>query len=193
MMQLCKELSLFIFLVLFLYYSNLFPATTTNTKLNKSIFWALFLFIIYTNYFSVESFHFEVTPWKRTCLNDHPNRCNGCCLPGFNGQAINFHYTGDAERMNMAAAGCTECKGPLLKNHAYDYSALGNTYGPIEGYHGKDYKYSALGNTYGHTEGYHKGGYQSLGKGYDANTTFPMMENYCGGSHDMIESYEDCS
>lgn len=186
-MLLCTELSVFVFLFLIFYYTNS-ESSTTTTRIYKSIFWSLFLLIIYTNYINtLESFHFEVTPWKKTCLNDHPYRCNGCCLPGFNGKAINFAYTGDAERMNMAAAGCTE-RDPnsLLKNHANDYSHLGNTYGSVEGYSLEGY-HPKSGSTYG-----------TLGSGYTARTTFPILEGYncgveeeyCGASHnDVVEGY----
>lgn len=48
---------------------------------------------------SFEGFLFEVTPWKKTCLNDRRQRSCKCCVPGFNGQKISFEYTDDRERL----------------------------------------------------------------------------------------------
>lgn len=40
---------------------------------------------------------FEITPWKKTCLDDNPSPC--CCPAGFNGRHIQFEYTDDADRL----------------------------------------------------------------------------------------------
>jgi len=130
-MQLCNEISMFIFLVIILHcilpYSG-----DNNARLSKSVFWSLLLWILYTNFSGTnELFHFEVTPWKQTCLNDHPGRCNGCCLPGYNGQAVNFAYTGDSVRHSCNP---TPVNPEFLKNRVYNYSSLDHTYAPIENY-----------------------------------------------------------
>ncbi len=120
MTEICNELTLFLFTVAMLYH--LLP----SPNIFKSVFWTLVLWLIYSNFIadSAELFHFEVSPWKTTCLNDAGKRCPGCCLPGFNGQAINFEYTGDEERMNASLGGCNSNYPPLGKNRVSDYSMI---------------------------------------------------------------------
>ena len=68
----------------------------------------------------MESFTFQVTPWKKTCIQQK-NRSNCCCARGFQGQGVRFEYTGDAERMT-----CSDVVSPdsVLKNRATDYEQL---------------------------------------------------------------------
>ena len=210
-MTLCNEISIFIFIVLILYYSNIVPNDISG-KINQCIFWALLSMVIYNNFLSIESFRFEVSPWKTTCLNKHPHRCSGCCLPGFNGSPLNFEYTGDEERMNALASGCNVVdEATLLSNHSHDYSALGNTYDVKEGYgcaHGYDNDYKSLGGGYEKDitkslkEGYgcaqsYQNDHQGLGSGYGGGGVTPGQPqgllSKALGSNPLIEAYEgDC-
>lgn len=72
----------------------------------QMILWGLlFLAVCGSLYDGREWFHFEVTPWKKTCLMDGAGRCPQCCERGFNGGGqAHFEYSGDAERMLGCAA-----------------------------------------------------------------------------------------
>jgi len=83
--------------------------------------------------FRREMFHFQVTPWKTTCLRAPSKRCPQCCRAGFNGQPVHFEYTFDAERMNAQINGqCTEmnqaaCDSGITQTQRA-YVTLGNTW-----------------------------------------------------------------
>ena len=101
-MKLCNQISVLIFIVLILYYAKII-----KPDLFKNIFWVLLALVIYNNFFgeSLELFHFEVSPWKLSCQNAHPNRCSGCCLAGFNGGGhVHFEYTSDADSYGMLSS-----------------------------------------------------------------------------------------
>ena len=138
----CNETSLFVvILFIYIYLYCVVPTRNTDggvTKVTRCLFWALLFWIVYTNFIDVgaELFHFEVTPWKRTCgCGCGGGGCGGC---GCGGQGMNFQYTGDAERMN--AVGCGGCyrtdPSVLLKNHVNEYDILGSTYATTESYSG---------------------------------------------------------
>jgi hypothetical protein len=95
------------------------PQTGNNVCLKLAI--ALFLtWILLTQ---AEFFHFEVTPWKKTCSNTPSLRCDKCCPVWANGGSLDFQYTWDAERMN-ASRTCSE-RQPGMKNREASYSELG--------------------------------------------------------------------
>lgn len=68
----------------------------------------LFLLYLYKRGY-YEYFHFEVTPWKKTCLNDDPYRCPQCCSRGFRGQNVHFYREGDAAMLNCKENFCGSC------------------------------------------------------------------------------------
>lgn len=109
-----RQLLLFGVMVALLYHLDKSP--DRRETLLRVIFLTLVYFLLHQLVLGTEEFIFQVTPWKKTCLQSHPNRCQGCCLPGFNGQPIQFHYTGDKKRMNMAAGGCACCREQQLTN-----------------------------------------------------------------------------
>lgn len=120
--KICSKMNLCILYIIGLYLLDKNP--DRQVALFRSIFLSLLGIYLYTILFTNELFHFEVTPWKKTCLQSHPNRCPGCCLPGFNGKPINFEYTGDEERMNAI---CPSRK-PDIVNNPHSYVSLENIY-----------------------------------------------------------------
>ena len=144
-------------------------------KIFVSLIFALTILYVY-KYLMYEMFHFEVSPWKKTCLFSHPHRCQGCCMPGFNGRPINFEYTGDAERMNMQTEGCYgPCNQSFLKNNPDSYSSLGDTYGNrqvSEPYCGPATPYV--------TEGYCGSCSGGVTEGYCGSCSGGVTEGYCG-------------
>lgn len=87
---------------------------------------SILFFILYKNNVK-ENFHFEVTPWKKTCLstaypNDTPDsnfRCKTCCPYGYNGLNVRFDYASDKERLECGQRDCSK-----LKNNPNDYCDL---------------------------------------------------------------------
>jgi hypothetical protein len=69
-----------------------------------------------------EKFHFEVTPWKKTCLGNDP--CPKCCNRGYMGQKVNFAYTSDVDRMNDSLT-CAQKHTDTQQNNRNFYT-LGN-------------------------------------------------------------------
>lgn len=70
---------------------------STNSTLCKVIMFASIWFVLYTIFAQNEMFLLEITPWKKTCLDENPSEC--CCPRGFNGQDVMFEYTNDADRL----------------------------------------------------------------------------------------------
>jgi hypothetical protein len=124
-MFISNETLLYIFTLFSFYYAFLRKNPDRMSAGIKSIFFTLLVIFILNQVRFSEYFRFEVSPWKKTCLSNHPGRCPGCCLPGFNGQPINFSYASDAERMNQ----CSEPSIDSVKmNNPNDFQNLGNTY-----------------------------------------------------------------
>jgi hypothetical protein len=115
-----KMNQLLVFILIFSFLA--FQASSIQHPTLRIAFFTLLLYALFVIPPSLESFRFEVTPWKKTCLNKHPYRCQGCCLPGFNGSPQHFEYTGDDVRMNDALT-CYQ-RSPGLKNRVNDYATL---------------------------------------------------------------------
>ena len=129
-MKFCK-LTYFIFFVIFVYsiYSIAFPHDKSGFQ--KALLVGLVGVLVLSCMDSPEMFHFEVTPWKKTCLSDHP--CPQCCSSGFHGQPVEFEYTSDADRMNASLTCAHQPSG--AKNNPDDYQTLST----FEGFSNSDY------------------------------------------------------
>lgn len=97
-------------------------------RVAKSIFAGLLSVLLLCMLQRQESFHFEVTPWKKSCLLDNP--CPQCCSHGFYGQRLNpdVGRTSDVVLQNDSVT-CAMKRDPanLFKNRVNDYEALGQT------------------------------------------------------------------
>lgn len=114
-----------------LYYSFLQQNPDRMNAGLKAIFFTLVIVYLVDLIKYSEAFHFEVSPWKKTCLSNHPERCSDCCLPGFNGQPLGFHYISDTDRMNS----CSEPSiDTIVSNDPKTHASLAETYGVKEGY-----------------------------------------------------------
>lgn len=104
----CDQMNLFVFGILIV----CFTLSRNNDKENvhmmcKCVLLLLLGVMVWSIMFSeetspqqyppVESFRFEVSPWKQTCSTDHPDpRC--CSREYVGGKKPYFQYSGDAER-----------------------------------------------------------------------------------------------
>ena len=115
------------FVILFgialLVIKQLQPQKSNEQHMVTSLIIAILAYIVMFFYYK-EQFHFEVTPYKKSCILDNRWRCPQCCPPGFNGMNIGFEYTSDTDRMN-------ECPlGPYrnIKVNPSEYDQLGQTW-----------------------------------------------------------------
>ena len=74
---------------------------STKSTICQLIMTASIGFVLYTIFAQNEMFSLEITPWKKTCLDNDPSEC--CCPRGFNGQDVYFEYTNDADRLKCGA------------------------------------------------------------------------------------------
>lgn len=127
-LQMLSELLMFI-AITFIVYTFITPKRNdTTSKRAMCLFWMIIAWLLYMYLFSVEGFRFEVTPWKKTCLNDRGHRCPQCCRPGFNGLPVSFRFEGDRERMEAAQQGNCPYVDPNVKQQVSNYSTLSQTY-----------------------------------------------------------------
>jgi hypothetical protein len=129
-MKFSDKCCLFIVIIIILFYVHIElykPQTPIDSfcVLIYYIFWILLLWYIIEHLNCVESFHFEVSPWKRTCLNNDPLRSSKCCCKGFYGLSRNFEYSSDADRL--------KCSGqptiPIANNQQpNNYESLDDVY-----------------------------------------------------------------
>ena len=135
------------------------------------------LFVLYEAYGKKkETFTFNVTPWKTTCLNDRGKRSCKCCPAGMNGQGVSFEYTGDAERMDMQVNG--ECALEKVTPFIRDFDKFTPVEQTIEGYCSP-----CAASAPPLTEGYCGSCTASappLTEGYCAASAPPLTEGYCG-------------
>jgi hypothetical protein len=110
-------------LTLYIVIFMLLPAGMKYKELMSFVI-SIYLYMLY-NSVPREYFHFEVSPWKKTCLNDrigcNSNRCPQCCSRGFNGRDVRFEYTPMEQRMDIS---CPCPDGP--ENYPHDYARLKN-------------------------------------------------------------------
>lgn len=78
-------------IALLFYYCN----KSTDNSMCKLVMWISVGVLFYSILAKPEGF--EITPWKKTCLNNDPSPC--CCPAGFHGRRIGFEYSDDAERL----------------------------------------------------------------------------------------------
>lgn len=97
------------------------PDNTKLCMINGLIGASIALGLIYYFTLEKEGFHFEVTPWKKTCLGDNP--CPKCCNRGYMGQNVSFAYTSDVDRMNDSLT-CGERK-PVAQINNQNFYKLG--------------------------------------------------------------------
>jgi hypothetical protein len=112
-----------LFIIALVVLKQLQPQKSNEQHMVTSLFVAIIAYIVMVFYYK-EQFHFEVTPYKKTCIYDDRWKCPQCCPPGFNGMNVGFEYTSDTDRMN-------ECPlGPYqnIKANPSDYDKLGQTW-----------------------------------------------------------------
>lgn len=146
------------------------------------------------NIITTEFFHFEVTPWKKTCLNTPGNRCPQCCAPGFYGQKIGFEYSGDKERLECPNR-C--CPFTPLKNRENDYLDLKDSWASQENYgcaQGYANHYASLHNSW-EADNYAVNNAENNAENFCGSCgSAPRLEGFCGsgcGSRPVIEGYCD--
>lgn len=93
-----NNILIFVLLGITLYWNC---TQSTNSTLCKLVMFGAIWFVLYTIFAQSETFSVEITPWKKTCLDDDPSEC--CCPRGFNGQDTYFEYTSDADRLKCSA------------------------------------------------------------------------------------------
>lgn len=130
-------------LLIFLIVSLIVYHVQLIKNMVAAIFWGLLVIVVMKLLGNKEGFHFEVTPWKTTCLDSQGKQCAACCNKGFYGETLGCGIGRDSDSVYQNdSMTCAQRKPTNLVNQPSDYENLGDQGGMCVGgcSSGCDYK-----------------------------------------------------